>query len=84
VLDADARLLPHRFYWARSGSAPISIGAREKTGKIDIITHILITGSEGYLGSLLTPELIRQGYEVIGLDTGFYKEKSECSIVTAE
>jgi len=25
---------------------------------------------------LLAPELIRQGYEVIGLDTGFYKERS--------
>src|SRR5207249_7853714 len=27
-------------------------------------------------GALLAPELIRQGYEVIGLDTGFYKERS--------
>jgi nucleoside-diphosphate-sugar epimerase len=25
---------------------------------------------------LLSPELIRQGYEVIGLDTGFYKERT--------
>jgi NAD-dependent epimerase/dehydratase family protein len=25
---------------------------------------------------LLAPELIRQGYEVIGLDTGFYKERT--------
>jgi len=25
---------------------------------------------------LLAPELIRQGYEVIGLDTGFYKERA--------
>jgi len=40
------------------------------------ITRILVTGTEGYLGSLLAPELIRQGYEVIGLDTGFYKERS--------
>jgi len=36
--------------------------------------RIIVTGSEGYLGSLLAPELIRQGYEVIGIDTGFYKE----------
>src|SRR6476659_547155 len=40
------------------------------------ITRILVTGTEGYLGSLLAPELIRQGYEVIGLDTGFYKERT--------
>ena len=36
--------------------------------------RIIVTGSEGYLGSLLAPELIRQGHEVLGIDTGFYKE----------
>src|ERR1700751_2686245 len=39
------------------------------------IARILVTGTEGYLGSLLAPELLRRGYEVIGLDTGFYKER---------
>ena len=34
---------------------------------------VLITGTEGYLGSLLAPLLMQQGYEVIGVDTGFYK-----------
>src|SRR5438132_6055892 len=43
---------------------------------MDSITRILVTGTEGYLGALLAPELIRQGYEVIGLDTGFYKERT--------
>jgi nucleoside-diphosphate-sugar epimerase len=43
---------------------------------MDMIMRILVTGTEGYLGSLLAPELTRQGYEVIGLDTGFYKERS--------
>jgi nucleoside-diphosphate-sugar epimerase len=37
--------------------------------------RILVTGTEGYLGSLLAPELVRRGYEVIGLDIGFYKER---------
>ncbi|MBV8378493.1 MAG: SDR family oxidoreductase [Verrucomicrobia bacterium] len=37
--------------------------------------RILVTGTEGYLGSLLAPELIRRGYTVIGLDTGYYKER---------
>jgi nucleoside-diphosphate-sugar epimerase len=35
---------------------------------------ILLTGCDGYLGSLLAPELLRKGFEVTGLDTGFYKE----------
>ena len=37
--------------------------------------RIFVTGTEGYLGSLLAPELIRRGHEVIGLDVGFYKER---------
>jgi nucleoside-diphosphate-sugar epimerase len=36
--------------------------------------RICVTGSEGYLGSLLAPELLRLGHEVVGLDTGYYKE----------
>jgi len=43
---------------------------------MNTITRVLVTGTEGYLGSLLAPELIRQGYEVIGLDTGFFKERT--------
>ena len=34
---------------------------------------ILVTGTEGYLGSLLPPMLMQNGHEVIGVDTGFYK-----------
>ena len=36
--------------------------------------HVLLIGCEGYLGSLLGPLLARSGYEVTGLDTGFYRE----------
>jgi nucleoside-diphosphate-sugar epimerase len=35
---------------------------------------ILLTGCDGYLGSLLGPELVREGYDVTGVDTGFYRE----------
>jgi nucleoside-diphosphate-sugar epimerase len=34
---------------------------------------VLVTGTEGYLGSLLPPLLIERGHEVLGVDTGFYK-----------
>lgn len=34
---------------------------------------ILLTGTEGYLGSLLAPLLMQQGHEVLAVDTGFYK-----------
>jgi nucleoside-diphosphate-sugar epimerase len=37
--------------------------------------RVCVTGSDGYLGSLLAPELMRRGHDVVGLDTGFYKER---------
>jgi nucleoside-diphosphate-sugar epimerase len=37
--------------------------------------RVFVTGSEGYLGSLLAPELLRRGFDVVGADTGFYKER---------
>jgi nucleoside-diphosphate-sugar epimerase len=36
--------------------------------------RVFVTGTDGYLGSLLAGELFRAGHDVIGLDTGFYKE----------
>ena len=34
---------------------------------------ILVTGTEGYLGSLLAPLLIERGHELRAIDAGFYK-----------
>ena len=36
---------------------------------------ILVTGSHGYLGSLLVPQLARRGHEVVGFDTKYYAER---------
>jgi nucleoside-diphosphate-sugar epimerase len=36
--------------------------------------NILVTGVEGYIGSVLAPYLIERGHSVTGLDTGFYRE----------
>ncbi|MEX2681143.1 MAG: NAD-dependent epimerase/dehydratase family protein [Candidatus Sigynarchaeota archaeon] len=36
--------------------------------------HVLITGSEGYIGSVLCPLLMSKGYQVTRWDTGFFQD----------
>src|SRR5262249_22289363 len=36
--------------------------------------RVLVTGHNGYIGSVLTPMLTEAGYEVMGLDTFYYDE----------
>lgn len=38
-----------------------------------VVSKILVTGTEGYLGSVLAPELLRDGHDLLAVDTGFYK-----------
>ena len=35
--------------------------------------RILLTGSEGYIGTVLAPYLLAQGHDVVGVDTGFHR-----------
>jgi nucleoside-diphosphate-sugar epimerase len=35
--------------------------------------RVLVTGTDGYIGSVLGPYLIKHGLNVTGLDTGFYR-----------
>jgi len=35
--------------------------------------RVLVTGTEGYIGSLLAPLLMEDGHDVLGVDTGYYK-----------
>jgi nucleoside-diphosphate-sugar epimerase len=35
--------------------------------------RVLITGNNGYIGSVMAPWLYRQGYDVVGLDTGYFR-----------
>jgi nucleoside-diphosphate-sugar epimerase len=35
---------------------------------------VLVTGTEGYIGILMGPVLMERGHQVIGLDTGFYRD----------
>jgi nucleoside-diphosphate-sugar epimerase len=39
---------------------------------------VLVTGHRGYIGSVLTPLLVREGHDVTGLDTGYF---DECTLV---
>src|SRR5688572_32817985 len=38
------------------------------------LMRVLVTGSEGYIGARLVPILIAHGLDVVGLDTGFYRD----------
>jgi nucleoside-diphosphate-sugar epimerase len=42
------------------------------------IRRILVTGHEGYIGSVLTSHLVAEGYEVVGLDAGYF---ADCTLV---
>jgi nucleoside-diphosphate-sugar epimerase len=45
-----------------------------------VIKRVLITGDVGYVGSVMAPFLLDAGYQVVGLDTGYF---AECSLVPA-
>lgn len=39
---------------------------------------ILLTGIDGYIGSIVGPRLVTLGYDVTGLDTGYYRDGNLC------
>lgn len=43
--------------------------------------RVLVTGHRGYIGSVMAPWLLRQGYDVVGVDVGFY---DDCTLVPQE
>lgn len=42
------------------------------------VRRVLVTGHEGYIGSVMTPALLAAGYDVVGADCGFF---TECMLV---
>jgi nucleoside-diphosphate-sugar epimerase len=40
--------------------------------------RVLVTGHEGFIGSVMAPFLSREGHDVVGLDTGYFRE---CTLV---
>jgi nucleoside-diphosphate-sugar epimerase len=35
---------------------------------------VLVTGSDGYIGAVLSPTLLERGFDVVGMDCGFYRD----------
>lgn len=35
--------------------------------------RVLVTGTDGYIGAILGPRLLAEGFDVVGIDTGFYR-----------
>jgi nucleoside-diphosphate-sugar epimerase len=42
------------------------------------VTRVLVTGHDGYIGSVMAPALLDAGYDVVGLDTGYFRT---CTLV---
>ncbi|HVJ54425.1 MAG TPA: SDR family oxidoreductase [Aliidongia sp.] len=36
--------------------------------------RVLVTGVDGYIGAVLGPRLLEQGFDVVGIDCGFYRD----------
>jgi nucleoside-diphosphate-sugar epimerase len=36
--------------------------------------RVLVTGVDGYIGAVLGPTLLEQGFDVVGMDCGFYRD----------
>jgi nucleoside-diphosphate-sugar epimerase len=43
-----------------------------------MIKRVLITGHKGYIGSVMAPAFVKRGFEVVGMDSGYF---SECTLV---
>jgi nucleoside-diphosphate-sugar epimerase len=42
------------------------------------VTRVLLTGHDGYIGAVMAPALLDAGYDVVGLDTGYFRD---CTLV---
>jgi nucleoside-diphosphate-sugar epimerase len=36
--------------------------------------RVLVTGADGYIGAILGPRLVERGFDVVGVDCGFYRD----------
>jgi len=53
----------------------------EKSGLENMeIKRVLVTGDRGYIGSVLVPMLLEEGYGVVGLDTEYFTDSLESDV----
>ncbi len=58
-----------RSFGARAGCP----GGTRMPLEVDELMRVLVTGSEGYIGTVLCAYLLDRGHDVTGLDTGFHR-----------
>src|SRR5271166_5037364 len=63
---------------ARFSTSPDNCSNQKARSHMSDNRRILITGNNGYIGSVMAPWLRTQDYDVIGLDTGYF---SPCTLV---
>lgn len=54
----------------------VALMEKKKAPRASGTGRILVTGASGYIGSVLTGELVAHGYDVVGLDAGFYDNEA--------
>ena len=43
--------------------------------------RVMLTGHKGYIGSILTPMLLAEGHDVVGLDSDLFAQCSQQELV---
>src|SRR5262249_54754322 len=52
---------------------PTQGGRQQALGK-EMANRVLVTGIDGYIGAILGPKLVANGFDVTGIDCGFYRD----------
>jgi len=50
-----------------------------KGGLGEVCMNILVTGAAGYIGNIVTEELMREGFSVVGLQIGYRSREEHTS-----
>jgi nucleoside-diphosphate-sugar epimerase len=58
------------------GASQLHGGRHHRDNEIGEVMRVLVTGHLGYIGTVLVPMLMREGYEVVGMDTDMYREST--------